>query len=457
MRQPVCLCLLSLTLLLLAPAAPAAAQSVPAGPAYFPPLTGTEWATVAPASLGWCPDRLAALLDYAGSRRTDALLIVHDGRLVVEKYYGTYTAESTHYWASAGKSLVATLVGLAQQDKMLSLDEPTARLLGAGWTTAPPAKEALITIRHQLSMTTGLDDNLPATPQVPDPDNCLAPPCLAYRADAGTRWAYHNAPYRLLQNVVAQASGLTFNQYTRQRLTTSLGMSGVWLDYTYYSRARDMARFGLFIAARGSWAGTPILTDAAYFRAMTTPSQTLNPSYGYLWWLNGQPNYRLPGPQQVTFPGPLIPAAPADLLAALGRDDQKIYVVPSLRLVVVRQGASAGASISQAASSFDNELWTRIMALYCSATATARPGAVDARYAAFPNPVAAGALLTLRQPAGAATKLRLLDAQGRAVRQQAVSGAESHLGTAGLAAGLYAAQWLDAAGRVLATRRVVRE
>ena len=102
---------------------------------------------------------------------------------------------------------------------------------------------------------------------------------------------------------------------------------------------------------------------------MTTPSQTLNRSYGYLWWLNGQAATGCPAPSSLS-PARFMPAAPADLIAALGKNDQKIYVVPSLGLVVVRQGNSAGAS-RLAASSFDNELWTKIMAVFCRPTATA--------------------------------------------------------------------------------------
>jgi CubicO group peptidase (beta-lactamase class C family) len=227
-------------------------------------------------------------------------------------------------------------------------------------------------------------------------------------------------------------------------------MNGFWFDYVFYSRARDMARFGLFILARGSWNGTPILTDQAYFQAMTTSSQTLNRSYGYLWWLNGQASHRLPGPQQTTFPGPIVPSAPADLIAALGKNDQKIYVVPSLSLVVVRQGQSAGAS-HLAVSSFDTELWTKIMAVFCRPTATAGPAARGG-FEAYPNPAAEQ--LTLRQPAAAATAVRLLDTLGREVQHQPATGTETLVLLTALPSGLYVVQWLDANGRGLASQKV---
>ena len=117
---------------------------------------------------------------------------------------------------------------------------------------------------------------------------------------------------------------------------------------------RSMARFGLLLLNKGKWNETTILADNDYFNHQTQSSQALNPSYGYLTWLNGKSSYRLPQ-TQLSFDGPLIPNAPMDTYAALGKNDQKIYVVPSQNLVVIRMGESAG-NVQLAASSFDNEL-----------------------------------------------------------------------------------------------------
>ncbi|WP_210520734.1 serine hydrolase [Hymenobacter terricola] len=415
---------------------------------YFPPATGTTWATTTPATLGWCQPQLDSLLAFAGRKSSKSLLILKDGRMVVEHYYGTYTADSAWYWASAGKSLTATLVGLAQQDGILSLNDSTSRYLGR-WTSATRPQQRQILIRHQLTMTTGLDDSPPA----PCDNESTTPGCLLYLAPPATRWAYHTGAYRTLQDVLVQASGAAnITTYTSQRLGTRIGMTGLWANDVFYSKARSMARFGLFILARGSWNGTQILTDTAYFRRMTTPSQTINRSYGYLWWLNGQSSYRLPG-SQFNFPGAVIPSAPADMIAALGKNDQKVYVVPSLGLVVVRQGNTAGAS-RLAASSFDNELWTKIMAVFCRPTATAA-AAEAAGFLAFPNP--ATETLTLRQPAKTAAAVRLLDALGREIVHQSTTGAETSVSVAMLAPGLYTAQWLDGSGRILMSRKVARQ
>jgi CubicO group peptidase (beta-lactamase class C family) len=117
------------------------------------------------------------------------------------------------------------------------------------------------------------------------------------------------------------------------------------------------------------WNGAPVLTDTAYFRQMTTTSQNLNQSYGYLWWLNGKESFKLPT-LQITFPGSLIPEAPADMFMALGKNDQKIYVIPSQNMVVVRFGDTAGG-FNPAYSSFDREVWRRIADLEGTTAANA--------------------------------------------------------------------------------------
>jgi CubicO group peptidase (beta-lactamase class C family) len=82
------------------------------------------------------------------------------------------------------------MVGIAQQEGLLSIRDKSSKWLGAGWTSCPVDKENLITVRHQLTMTSGLNDG------VTDPF-CTDAGCLQCLADPGTRWAYHNAPYTL--------------------------------------------------------------------------------------------------------------------------------------------------------------------------------------------------------------------------------------------------------------------
>jgi len=323
---------------------------------YFPPLTGNDWSTVSASSLNWNTDQLNDLYTYLQSKDTKAFIILKDGKIVTEKYFGTFTADSLWYWASAGKTMTGFLVGIAQEEGLININDRTSKYIGTGWTSEPLAKENLITIKNQLTMTTGLDDG------VSDPD-CTLPGCLVYKADAGTRWAYHNAAYTILDSVIERASGQSYNAYFQQKIRDRIGMSGIWVkspnsNNVYYSNARSMARFGLLLLNKGKWDKTPIMTDTAYFKTETNTSQTLNLSYGYLTWLNGKTSYMLPQ-SQLVLPGYVIPNGPADMFMALGKNDQKIYVVPSQKLVIIRMGNTAGG-VTLASSDFDNTLWGKL-------------------------------------------------------------------------------------------------
>lgn len=332
---------------------------------YFPPVDGNEWKTINPESLKWKTDELNNLYSFLSENGTRAFIILRDGKIVVEQYWGNnilntapFDESSVWYWASAGKTITSFLTGIAQQEGLLSINDRTSDYLGMGWTSAPLLKENLITIRHQLTMTTGLDYN------VADLD-CTNPSCLLYKADAGTQWYYHNAPYTLLEDVIAEAAGTTYNSFTDSRLETKTGMNGTWLlsgDYNnvYYSTARDAARFGLLMLNKGAWGDDQILSDTTYFKDMINTSQELNLSYGYLLWLNGKSSVIYPG---LTSPVGIsvAPAAPADMYAAMGKNGQFVNILPSLNMVVVRMGEAPGTSLVPV--TFHNEMWQKIMAV----------------------------------------------------------------------------------------------
>jgi CubicO group peptidase (beta-lactamase class C family) len=122
-----------------------------------------------------------------------------------------------------------------------------------------------------------------------------------------------------------------------------------------------MAHFGLMMLNKGKCENSVILNEN-YCTAATTTSQNINIGYGYLWWLNGKSSYHLPQ-SQLQLSGSIIPSAPNDMYMALGKNDQKIYVIPSKNMVVIRMGDSAD-SVHLALSDFDNVLWQKISALY---------------------------------------------------------------------------------------------
>jgi CubicO group peptidase (beta-lactamase class C family) len=273
----------------------------------------------------------------------------------MENYFNGHSATDNWYWASAGKTLTSTVTGIAQQEGHLNINNKVSDYIGPGWTTATLAKENLITCKHLLSMTSGLNDAL---------GDDVSPANLQYTADAGSRWAYHNV-YVKLQDVVASATGQTWSAYFNAKLRDRIGMNGVWIPNgdlsVYWSTTRSMARFGLLALNNGNWNGTQII-NSAYFTEATTTSQNINLAYGYLWWLNGKSSYHLPQ-SQFQFPGSIIPSGENDMFMALGKNDQKIYVVPSKKMVVIRMGDAADGS-NMALSDFDEVLWQKIKALY---------------------------------------------------------------------------------------------
>ena len=128
---------------------------------YFPPVTGNTWDTISPATLGWCQPRIDSLYNFLESRNSKAFIVLKNGKIVLEKYFGTFTQDSLWYWASAGKTITAVAIGIAQQEGLLNINNLSSQYLGVGFSSAPLEKENLITVRNQLTMTSGFDDGVP--------------------------------------------------------------------------------------------------------------------------------------------------------------------------------------------------------------------------------------------------------------------------------------------------------
>jgi len=318
---------------------------------YFPPVNSTIWETKSISELGWNQAALQPLLDYLELKNTKSFMILYNGKIVTENYFNGHTNTSSWYWASAGKTLTSTVSGIAQEEGLININNKVSDYLGIGWTSETLDKENLITCKNLLSMNSGIDDSL---------GDDVSPANLIYKADAGTRWAYHNV-YVKMQDIIAQASNQTWNNYFNTKLRDKIGMTGLWIDSdnlsVYWSNTRSMARFGLMLYAKGKWENTQIVPEN-FLNEATNTSQNINLAYGYLWWLNGKSSYHLPQ-TQIQFSGSLIPNAPNDMYAALGKNDQKIYIVPSKKLVIIRMGDAADSE-NFALSTFDNDLWAKI-------------------------------------------------------------------------------------------------
>lgn len=327
---------------------------VQATESYFPPPQNNGWETISPADLGWDSNALDELLAWLDEKDTKAFIVLKDGKIAVEAYFGDFHRNRQWYWASAGKTVTAFLIGLLEKQGLLNLEDAVSQHLGIGWTSFPGQREDLITVRDQLSMTTGLEY------QVAD-QGCTLPACLIYRSDAGEQWYYHNAPYTLLTHVIESASGRDLNAFLGDASSAIPGFNAAYVDgllsdfnRTVFSRALDMARFGLFISQGAAWGNRASPLSTAYFQAMVTPSQSLNPSYGFLWWLNGQASF-IPPAFATPLPGPLADTAPADMFSAIGHNGQFLSIVPSENLVVVRLGDNPGPLFQ-----FNAEKWQRL-------------------------------------------------------------------------------------------------
>jgi CubicO group peptidase (beta-lactamase class C family) len=330
---------------------------------YFPPNNSSEWDTLSPSNFDWCPDKIDSLYGFLDEANSKSFILLKDGKIVLEQYFDEHTDSSYWYWASAGKTLSSFLLGIAQEEGFLNINDTTSDYLGSGWTYSSPEEEEKITIWNQLTMTSGLDDG------VSNPF-CTDDSCLIYLAEPETRWAYHNAPYTLLRPVLENATGQGINIYANQRLLNPIGMDGIFsyvgYDNVFSSTTRSMARFGLLIQNNGEWDGTQILSDENYFSQMVNSSQALNESYGYLWWLNGKSSFMLPGTQFV-FDGSLFPNAPNDVIAALGKNGQIINVVPSENMVWIRMGNATSTELVE--TNLNIGIWNYINDLSCVSTA----------------------------------------------------------------------------------------
>lgn len=330
-------------------------QPTPTESMYFPSNTNSTWETTSVSELGWNQNAIQPLKDFLVQKNTKSFMILVNGRIVMEEYFNGHTASTEWEWNSAGKTLVATTTGIAQQENLLNLNNKASDYVGTEWTNMPLEKENMITVRHLLTMTSGIDDT----------KQYVIKPNLTYVADAGTRWAYGNV-FQKLTDIVAQASNKDFETYFNEKLKNKTGMDGFWNFGTiftiYHSTTKSMARFGLLALNKGKWNNEQIINESFFNESITT-SQNINPSYGYLWWLNGKTSFMIPG-EQTVYQGSLVPNAPVDMYSAMGANDQRIYVIPSKKMVIIRMGEASGpANPNFAVSGFDNELWAKINAV----------------------------------------------------------------------------------------------
>jgi CubicO group peptidase (beta-lactamase class C family) len=317
-------------------------------------------AAAAQATKPAAPPAMQAVLDYVGGQKTTGFLVVRDRRTVVERNwpapagdasFRNFAYETTpdgallEDVASQQKSFVSVLAAVAADRGLLDVARPVSAYVGAGWSKAAPDQEAKIRVVDVLTMSSGLTEG------------------FAYAAPPGAVFLYNTPVYAIAKAILAAAAKLPLETITHDWLTAPAGMSETsWRQRPaafadvgnptgLVTSPRDTARLGQIVLDGGKAAGGARIVSEAGMKAMFARSAT-NPAYGRFWWLNGSAFTIKPLARRVE--GPLIPAAPADLVAALGALDRKLYVVPSQKLVIVRMGAAAPDK------DFDQQLWLRL-------------------------------------------------------------------------------------------------
>jgi len=340
------------------------AEKPATGPLYFP--ASDTWETVSCQQAGVDAKQLQAALDYAGEHNSGGVVVLWRGRILAEQYWDGWTDETTHPLYSASKSVTSSLVGMAIADGKIRDTNQSACDFITEWKG--DGKTEAITVGHLLSMSSGLEGGRQNFLKgILSRDERGFATGLPVTHEPGTYWEYHNSAYRLILYLLEEATKESLQAYTKRKLLDPIGMTRTkwetkWLtedQYTFLSTTpRDAARYGLLVLAHGNWNGKQLVAKEWIDRATKPANPKANPAYGYLWWLNGGEYYYRPlNPWKQQ--GPIFPGCPADAFAALGKDDQKIYIVPSLDLVVTRLGDAAD-STTPALSKFDSTFLGKI-------------------------------------------------------------------------------------------------
>lgn len=276
--------------------------------------------------------------------RTRAVVVVHDGKIIAERYAPGFTPETPLLGWSMSKSILSALIGIGVGQGKLGLAD---RGLLPEW--APPDPRAEITVDQLLRMSSGLS----FSENYRNPFKGVLPMLFdrhsasqyaagsALRELPGTRWYYSSGTTNILARVLRNAmSDVEYVSFPRAALFDPIGMStavmepdasGSFVGSSFmYASARDWARFGLLYLLDGVWKQQRILPEGwVEYSRMPSPEDARQ-LYGAHFWLG------LPYPRQSFYPA--ARSLPADLFHARGYEGQYLVIIPSKKLVVVRLG-----------------------------------------------------------------------------------------------------------------------
>ena len=277
----------------------------------------------------------AAIRSHPDMTHALSLLVAQHGEIVFERYYRDCAHDDLHPVHSVTKSFTSTLVGILVGNGLLSLDTPVTSLLAAPAFSADEAKRA-ITVRHLLTMSSGLDGGLLdgddfwdidtiASRGEPLVEGALQAPLVAA---PGTTFSYNNGAAHVLSAVIKAAGGKPLDELAGERLFGPLKIDD-WLRPTdpqgrhwgcgyLQLSARDLLKLGLLYLGGGTLDGARVL-DEEYVRTATSTliygGRPERCQYGLLWWVADQ-------------------ATPPVYFAA-GHGGQYVLVVPEHDLVIV--------------------------------------------------------------------------------------------------------------------------
>jgi CubicO group peptidase (beta-lactamase class C family) len=308
-------------------------------------LIGMASLIAAPAT---ADERAAAA--YNASVGGVSFLVIKNGAIVYEDYPNGGRADRAWNLASGTKSFSCAIAAAAVRDGIPSLDEPAADTL-TEWRTDPLRSQ--VTIRQILSLTSGLH----AGPIGRAPTYSAAVE-TKMRADPGESFAYGPVNFQvfgeIMRRKLARFDGGRFKDpasYLEARVLRPIGATpAAWkrgrdgqptLPHGSEFTARNWARYGQFALEGGAWKGRALVDRTSFSECFK--GSAANPAYGLAWWLNREPSKdTLAASRTMTvasdlFTHPRRGEIPRDLFMAAGAGGQRLYVIPSQNLVIVRQ------------------------------------------------------------------------------------------------------------------------
>jgi CubicO group peptidase (beta-lactamase class C family) len=311
--------------------------------------------------------QMLAGAEYSRQKGGAAVLIMQNGQIVFENYHNNANENTPTHIQSGTKAFFAAVVALAIQDGYItSYDENVSETI-TEWqnTTLHPGK-SLITIRHLVSLTSGLSQDLDYI----EGANPLASDIYSYVVNnlrvvstPGTRFQYgpsHYYAFGVFLKRKLQKAGINQDplQYLETRILQKLGVNYTnWvhdqagnphIPNGCYLTPRNWVKFGQFLLQKGKWNNQQLIAES-FVNDLFVPKAN-NTGYGVFLWLNqqgGDPTSAgVPMAPAGSLGGFIYYAGYTDIIGGLGAGKNRLYIIPSLNAVIVRQSLDDTAAFS---------------------------------------------------------------------------------------------------------------